>query len=66
MSNGYMIDGKSIQEILFDLTLEEKANFLGGDGFWNLHGIEHHKIPSIMVTDGPHGLRKMEPGTLDF
>jgi beta-glucosidase len=29
-----------------------------GKDFWNLHGIERLNLPSIMVTAGPHGLRK--------
>jgi beta-glucosidase len=41
-----------------DLTLEEKASLCSGKDFWNLKGIERLGLPSIMVTDGPHGLRK--------
>jgi beta-glucosidase len=41
-----------------DLTLEEKASLTSGLDFWNLKGIERVGVPSIMVTDGPHGLRK--------
>jgi len=40
------------------MTLEEKASLCSGEDFWNLKGIEHLGIPSIMVADGPHGLRK--------
>ena len=40
------------------LTLEEKARLLTGDGWWRTHAIERIGIPSIMMTDGPHGLRK--------
>jgi beta-glucosidase len=29
-----------------------------GQNFWYLKGVERLGIPSIMVTDGPHGLRK--------
>jgi beta-glucosidase len=40
------------------MTLEEKADFCSGKDFWHLPGLERLDIPSIMVTDGPHGLRK--------
>lgn len=40
------------------MTLEEKAGMCSGRDFWNLKGIERLGIPSVMVTDGPHGLRK--------
>ncbi len=44
--------------ILAALTLEEKASLLDGSDFWHLQGIERLGVPSVMVTDGPHGLRK--------
>lgn len=47
-----------IKQLLTELTLEEKAMLCTGKDFWNLHGIERLDLPSIMVTDGPHGLRK--------
>ncbi|MGO2355287.1 MAG: glycoside hydrolase family 3 C-terminal domain-containing protein [Marinomonas foliarum] len=47
-----------IKQLLDELTLEEKAMLCTGKDFWNLHGIERLNLPSIMVTDGPHGLRK--------
>ena len=40
------------------MTLEEKTSLLSGANFWNTKPIEHLNIPSIMLTDGPHGLRK--------
>ncbi|MFI7597861.1 glycoside hydrolase family 3 C-terminal domain-containing protein [Actinoplanes sp. NPDC049681] len=40
------------------LTLEEKAALLDGADFWRTQGIDRLGIPSVMVTDGPHGLRK--------
>ncbi|MGL1892273.1 MAG: glycoside hydrolase family 3 C-terminal domain-containing protein [Spirochaetaceae bacterium] len=50
----------SINNLLKELTLEEKASLCSGKDFWHLKGIERLNIPSIMVTDGPHGLRKQE------
>lgn len=43
---------------LAELTLEEKASLASGQDFWHTQGIERVGIPPIMVTDGPHGLRK--------
>ena len=40
------------------MTTEEKASLLSGANFWNTKPIERLNIPSIMMTDGPHGLRK--------
>ena len=40
------------------LTLEEKASLTSGASFWWTKGVEHAGIPSVMLTDGPHGLRK--------
>lgn len=47
-----------IPKLLNELTLEEKISLLSGANFWNTQGIERLDIPSIMLTDGPHGLRK--------
>lgn len=43
-----------------ELTLEEKASLCSGYDFWHLKGIERLNMPSIMVADGPHGLRKQD------
>lgn len=40
------------------LSLEEKCKFCCGIDFWETFGIEEFNIPSIMLCDGPHGLRK--------
>jgi len=41
-----------------DLTLEEKAALVSGRDFWRTAQLEGHGLGSIMLTDGPHGLRK--------
>lgn len=49
-----------IQDLISKLTLEEKAGLCSGLDFWHTKGVERLGIPSIMVTDGPHGLRKQK------
>ena len=44
-------------EILNSLTLEEKASLCSGKTFWLTKEIED-KVPSVWMSDGPHGLRK--------
>ncbi|PEC56571.1 glycosyl hydrolase [Bacillus cereus] len=53
---------RDIKSIISQMTLEEKASLCSGLDFWNTKGIERLGIPSIMVTDGPHGLRKQAEG----
>ena len=47
-----------IRNLISQMTLEEKAGMLNGLDFWHLKGVERLGIPSVMVSDGPHGLRK--------
>lgn len=53
---------RDIKRIISQMTLEEKASLCSGLDFWNTKGIERLGIPTIMVTDGPHGLRKQAEG----
>jgi len=53
---------RKIIELIQQMTLEEKAGLCSGLDFWHLKGIERLGIPSVMVTDGPHGLRKQAEG----
>ena len=46
------------RELVEQMTIEEKASLMSGLNFWYLKSIERLGLPSIMVTDGPHGLRK--------
>ena len=51
---------QSIKEIISQMTLEEKAGMCSGLDFWHFKGVERLGIPSVMVSDGPHGLRKQD------
>lgn len=46
------------KEIINQLTLEEKASLMSGKDFWQTQDIARFNIPSIFLSDGPHGLRK--------
>ena len=47
-----------IDPIISRLTLEQKARLCSGADAWNTYPIEEQEIPSVLMTDGPHGLRK--------
>lgn len=48
-----------IEKTLSSLTLEEKASLCSGSDFWHTQEIPG-KVPSIMLSDGPNGLRKQD------
>lgn len=48
----------NIEEILASMTLEEKASLCSGRDFWHTKAIDRLGVPSVMMCDGPHGLRK--------
>ncbi len=45
-------------EIVKKMTLEQKAAFVSGYDYWHLEEAPELGLPKIMITDGPHGLRK--------
>ncbi len=47
-----------IKKIVQSMTLEEKASICSGKSVWETKNIDRLDIPSIMMADGPHGLRK--------
>ena len=51
---------EEIRALIGQMTLEEKAGLCSGADFWHLKGVERLGIPSVMVADGPHGLRKQD------
>lgn len=51
---------RDLKEMVREMTLEEKAGLCSGKDFWTTKAVERLGIPSVMMTDGPHGLRKQE------
>lgn len=49
-----------IKALVAQMTLEEKCSLLSGLDFWHTKSVERLGIPSVMVSDGPHGLRKQD------
>jgi beta-glucosidase len=47
-----------VPALMAELTLEEKASLCSGADFWNTKAVERAGVPAVMLTDGPHGLRK--------
>ncbi|WP_066645160.1 glycoside hydrolase family 3 C-terminal domain-containing protein [Christensenella timonensis] len=47
-----------IEDILSQLTLEQKADLCSGLNAWNTFPIASLGVPEALMTDGPHGLRK--------
>lgn len=48
----------NIEKMIQEMTLEEKASLCSGADFWHTEAVERLGLPRIMVSDGPHGLRK--------
>ncbi|MGI5976421.1 MAG: glycoside hydrolase family 3 C-terminal domain-containing protein [Candidatus Limivicinus sp.] len=44
--------------IIKHMSLEEKASLMSGRDCWHTESVERIGLPSVMMTDGPHGLRK--------
>lgn len=45
-----------------ELTTEEKASITSGASFWETEAVQRVGLPSIYLTDGPHGVRKQSQG----
>lgn len=55
---------EEIIKIVNQLTLEEKAGLCSGMDAWQTKGVERLNIPSIRMSDGPHGLRVVEENNM--
>jgi beta-glucosidase len=42
------------------LPLERKAQLLSGRDFWSTEPIDEAGLPSVLMTDGPHGVRRQQ------
>lgn len=46
------------QKIVADLSLDDKILLLAGADYWNTKSVQG--VPSVAVSDGPHGLRRQD------
>ena len=51
---------RDLKALIAQMTLEEKAGMCSGADFWRLKDVPRLGIPTVMVSDGPHGLRKQD------
>ena len=55
-----MTENRAHELSLEDLSLEDKASLTSGSDFWHSQAVTG--IPSMLLTDGPHGVRKQPEG----
>lgn len=48
---------RRIEQILKQLSQEEKASLTAGENLWSIGGIESVGLPAMKVSDGPNGAR---------
>lgn len=52
---------RRVDELLAGMTLTEKVSLLAGKDAWHTVPVERLGIPSMTMTDGPHGVRSSIP-----
>jgi len=55
---------RKAEELVALMTVEEKAGLCSGASSWYLKGVPRLGLSPVMVTDGPHGLRKQNESDL--
>ena len=51
---------QDIKRIIEQMTLEEKCAYVSGYDNWHTETIARLSVPAVMMSDGPHGLRKID------
>jgi beta-glucosidase len=49
-----------VSSLMKKLTVKQKASLCSGWDFWRTQRLPINNVPYIMMTDGPHGLRKQD------
>lgn len=57
--------GLKYEHIIKRMSLEEKALMMSGKDTWQSMDYPQYGIPSMMMSDGPHGMRTQQPGATD-
>ena len=52
------------ENIIKQMTLAEKARMMSGKNTWETVDFEKYGIPSMTMSDGPHGLRRQAGAVL--
>ncbi len=53
------------ESVIRQMTLEEKALMMSGKNTWQSVDYPQYGIPSLMMSDGPHGMRVQDPNAGD-
>ena len=48
------------EDLIRQMTLEEKCHMLSGRDFWQTQSVKRLGIENMTLSDGPHGIRKQE------
>ena len=57
-ANDMISTDDAILKIIKSMSLKGKIALCSGEDFWHTKAFKKYGIPSIMMSDGPHGLRK--------
>ena len=57
--------GLKYEHIIKRMSLEEKALMMSGKNTWQTQEFAEYGIPSMMMSDGPHGMRTQPSGVGD-
>lgn len=47
-----------VASVRAQMTIDEKIALCSGQSFWQMQGVARLGIPTVYITDGPHGVRK--------